>query len=247
MACERAFFDDAPTPETRSKRGRSPTSREKPLDAFPVVAVSVAYELEIAGLVRLLEAADIPPSRVERDERHPFILAGGPLTFSNPLPLAGIVGRHHRRRGRGAHASRCSPSSKRRAPARSSSTPSRACPTSSSRATRGRAPHGRQGRTTRFPAWAPIRTPHAVLSDMFLIETERGCSRSAPTASCDARLTAACASRRWRRSSGSCPTPTRRVGLVGAAVSDHPKIAEMVNTLADRGREVGSRPCVRIG
>jgi radical SAM superfamily enzyme YgiQ (UPF0313 family) len=28
-----------------------------------------------------------------------------------------------------------------------------------------------------IPAYAAIRTPHAVLSDMFLIETERGCSR----------------------------------------------------------------------
>src|SRR5690606_1863329 len=27
----------------------------------------------------------------ERTERHPFILAGGPLTFSNPLPLAPYV------------------------------------------------------------------------------------------------------------------------------------------------------------
>ena len=33
-----------------------------------------------------------------------------------------------------------------------------------------------------LPAWAPIRTPHAVLSDMFLVETERGCSRRCATA-----------------------------------------------------------------
>jgi len=35
------------------------------------------------------------------------------------------------------------------------------------------------------------------------------------------------------------PTDARRVGLVGAAVSDHPKIVEIVNTLTDQGREVG--------
>ena len=28
-----------------------------------------------------------------------------------------------------------------------------------------------------LPAWAPIRTPNTELRDMFLIETERGCSR----------------------------------------------------------------------
>jgi radical SAM superfamily enzyme YgiQ (UPF0313 family) len=35
------------------------------------------------------------------------------------------------------------------------------------------------------------------------------------------------------------PEDARRVGLVGAAVSDHPKIVEIVRTLADRGCEVG--------
>jgi radical SAM superfamily enzyme YgiQ (UPF0313 family) len=35
------------------------------------------------------------------------------------------------------------------------------------------------------------------------------------------------------------PDDAKRVGLVGAAVSDHPKIAEIVETLADQGREVG--------
>jgi radical SAM superfamily enzyme YgiQ (UPF0313 family) len=35
------------------------------------------------------------------------------------------------------------------------------------------------------------------------------------------------------------PRDARRVGLVGAAVSDHPKIIEVVNALADRGCEVG--------
>ena len=35
------------------------------------------------------------------------------------------------------------------------------------------------------------------------------------------------------------PADARRVGLVGAAVSDHPKIADIVRTLAGRGAEVG--------
>jgi radical SAM superfamily enzyme YgiQ (UPF0313 family) len=35
------------------------------------------------------------------------------------------------------------------------------------------------------------------------------------------------------------PAEYKKVGLVGAAVSDHPKITEIVNALADRGCEVG--------
>ena len=51
----------------------------------------MAYELEIAGVVRMLEAAGIPARRRDRDARHPLVVAGGPLTFSNPAPLGAIV------------------------------------------------------------------------------------------------------------------------------------------------------------
>src|SRR5205807_6500224 len=56
--------------------------------SYPMLAYSVAYELEIAGLVETLALAGIPALRDERGPRHPLIVAGGPLTFSNPAPLA---------------------------------------------------------------------------------------------------------------------------------------------------------------
>src|SRR5262249_7192006 len=87
MACERAFLSDDDTPDAPVATYES----LRPLRDFPVVALSVAFELELAGVVRLLEAAHIPALRDARDERHPFVLAGGPLTFSNPLPLAAFA------------------------------------------------------------------------------------------------------------------------------------------------------------
>ena len=83
--CERVFL-----PDEGDRAGaviERPLSYEslRELGQFPILAVSVAYELEIAGLVRMLDASRIPALRVERDERAPFILAGGPLTFSNPF------------------------------------------------------------------------------------------------------------------------------------------------------------------
>jgi radical SAM superfamily enzyme YgiQ (UPF0313 family) len=59
-----------------------------PVGSYPMLAYSVAYELEIAGVVQTLELASIPPLRDDRDDRHPLVIAGGPLTFSNPAPLA---------------------------------------------------------------------------------------------------------------------------------------------------------------
>jgi len=237
MSCERSFLPDD---EHASER---PVTYEglRPLSDFPVVALSVAYELELAGVVKLLEGAGIPPLREQRDGRHPFILAGGPLTFSNPLPLAPFVDaivmgeadtltvevlRHLRE-----------------APSRAEALDALAklphvfVPDRHPQG--GWLPSVAQCDDALLPAWSPIRTPEAELSSMFLIETERGCSRG-------------CAYCVMRRSTNGgmrivpkervlelIPEDARRVGLVGAAVSDHPKVVEIVRTLAERGCEVG--------
>jgi radical SAM superfamily enzyme YgiQ (UPF0313 family) len=89
-----------------------------------------------------------------------------------------------------------------------------------------------------LPAWAPIRTPHTELSDMFLIEVERGCSRGCQycvmrrTTNGGMRIVPA------ERVISLVPEDARKVGLVGAAVSDHPKIIQIVSDLADQGRQV---------
>ena len=92
LGCERVFLDD----ECESDPARLPErpvtyESMRPIGELPVLAFSVAYELEIAGVVRMLQAAGIPPRRRDRDDGHPIVIAGGPLTFSNPAPLAAIV------------------------------------------------------------------------------------------------------------------------------------------------------------
>ena len=239
MACERVFLgDDAEDPEAKAERPLTYES-EKPLEAFPVVAVSVAYELEIAGLVRLLEAAGIPPKRTERDGRHPFILAGGPLTFSNPLPLAGIVdaiivGEAEEITVRVLAALE---GTQKRAEQldRLAAIPHVFVPTHHG----ATLPQVAKVDDALIPAWAPIRTPHAVLSSMFLVETERGCSRTCTYCVMRRSTNGGMRMASMEKIMSLIPDDARRVGLVGAAVSDHPKIAEMVGRLADSGRDVG--------
>jgi radical SAM superfamily enzyme YgiQ (UPF0313 family) len=236
MACERAFLAD----DAEGER-LPPLTYEalRPLGDYPVVALSVAYELELAGVIKLLEAAGIPPLREARDERHPFILAGGPLTFSNPLPLAAfadaiVMGEADTLAVDALRALRDAPT---RAAALDAlaGLPHVFVPQRHGDAMPGVAACD----DARLPAWSPIRTPEAELSGMFLIETERGCSRG-------------CTYCVMRRSTNGgmrivpkekilalVPGDARRVGLVGAAVSDHPKIAEIVRSLAERGCEVG--------
>jgi radical SAM superfamily enzyme YgiQ (UPF0313 family) len=239
LACERAFLDDECEADAAREPERSVTYESlRPIEELPVLAFSVAYELEIAGLVRMLRAAGIPPRRDHRDGRHPLVVAGGPLTFSNPMPLAAIVdaivvGEADARvidvmraaegaRSRGAQLDALARVPHVFVPAHHAVLPA----------------VGAEDDAL-LPAHSVIRTPHTELSDMFLVETERGCSRG-------------CTYCVMRRSTNggmrivpadvvlrTIPRDVRRVGLVGAAVSDHPKIVSIVHALADRGCEVG--------
>ncbi|MCA9686469.1 MAG: hypothetical protein KC457_30150, partial [Myxococcales bacterium] len=94
--CHRAFLPDAweaqalPWPPAR----RLPIlsyEAERPLSDYPIIGVSVAYELEIVGLIRLLEGAGVPLLAADRGPRDPIIIAGGPLTNSNPSVLLPFV------------------------------------------------------------------------------------------------------------------------------------------------------------
>lgn len=91
IACERVFLPDGAA--TNDGPTEAPLSYEslRPLSSFPLLAVSVAFELELAELARMLDSAGIPALRAERGDRHALVLAGGPLTFSNPVPAGALV------------------------------------------------------------------------------------------------------------------------------------------------------------
>lgn len=236
LACERFFL-----PDSAQGFDVAPLSyeRERPLSELPLIAFSVAYELELAGLITMLESSRIPSLRSERDERHPLIVGGGPLTFSNPLPLAAyadviVMGeaeeivlpllRELMAEGDREVALRLAAE---RAHVFVPSIHGDAMP-----------PVARC-EDSLLPAYSAIQTPDTELFDMFLIETERGCSRSC--AYCVMRRSTNGGMRlvKQERILELVPEGTRRVGLVGAAVSDHPRVVEIVDTLAERGCEVG--------
>jgi len=238
LACERIFLDDD---AGGGPLAHQPLSYEglRPLSDYPVLAFSVAYELELAGVVQLLEGAKISALRAERTERDPLVLAGGPLTFSNPLPLgafadAVVLGEADTLAVQAFTAIRDA-SDRAAALAALAALPHVYVPSHHGTAL----PSIAQCDDALLPAWAPIQTPDTELSNMFLIETERGCSRG-------------CTYCVMRRSTNGgmrivprerilelIPNDAKRVGLVGAAVSDHPEISQIVEQLAERGSEVG--------
>jgi radical SAM superfamily enzyme YgiQ (UPF0313 family) len=237
MACERVFLpDDAGS----APIDHPPLSYEslRPLSDFPVIALSVAYELELAGVVQLLEGAGIPAFREERDARHPLVVAGGPLTFSNPMPLAAyvdviVMGEADTLAVDVFEAIRAA-DDRDAALVALASMPHVFVPEHHEDL-----PPVAQCDDALLPAWSPIQTPDTELSDMFLIETERGCSRGCTY--CVMRRTTNGGMRivEPERILSLIPDDATKVGLVGAAVSDHPNIIEIVRSLSDRGLGVG--------
>lgn len=235
---ERAFLPDDVTAWKRSRVPLHTYETERPLSHFPVIGISLAYELELAGLIEALEMAGIPPLRSDRTDRHPRIIMGGPLTFSNPLPAAPfvdamIVGEADDVVVDAFEAA--------------SHIPGDAWLDAIAELDGGYVPdlHGEtlpavaKASDERLPAYAPILAPDAELSDMFLIEGERGCHRTCTF----------CVMRRSTNGGMRLVTPERvlsfvpdmakRVGLVGAAISDHPHLVGLLEEIVGSGRGVG--------
>jgi radical SAM superfamily enzyme YgiQ (UPF0313 family) len=238
IACERVFLPDSADQGAALERPVSYESLSE-LGSFPLLAFSLAYELELAGLLRILKASGIAPERTARCDAAPFVLVGGPITFSNPLPLApfadaivmgeaeevlpDVLGAFGEATDRADLLDRLAAHPHVFVPGRHGDAP----------------PALARCDDQCLPASSSITTPEAELSDMFLVEVERGCSRACGY--CVMRRTTNGGMRLVPRELilSKVPESARRVGLVGAAVSDHPNIAAIVRDLADSGHEVG--------
>ena len=238
LSPERAFLPDDIDEAERRREGLVTYETLSPLSSFPVVGVSLAYELELAGLIRALELAGIPPLRRDRGPHDPRILLGGPITFSNPLPAAPFV-----------DAMLLGESEEQAADAflGAIGEPREAWLDAIQQLPGGyvperdgaRLPAVAKATDALLPARSRILAPEAELSDMFLIEGERGCHRGCTF----------CVMRRSTNGGMRLVTPerilsfipdeARRVGLVGAAISDHPRLVDLLAAVVESGREVG--------
>ncbi|NEE02795.1 TIGR03960 family B12-binding radical SAM protein [Phytoactinopolyspora halotolerans] len=70
--------------------GQFTVDAHRPVAAFDLFGVSFATELGYTNLLTALDLAGIPLSAVDRDERHPVVIAGGHAAF-NPEPIAEFV------------------------------------------------------------------------------------------------------------------------------------------------------------
>jgi len=238
LAAERAFLPDDPAAWRAARLAPLTVETGTPIGQFPIVGVSLAYELELAGLIELLRDAGIPPLRRDRGPEHPAVVIGGPLTFSNPLPAAPF-----------ADVMLLGEADEVVAPAFSSffdcagreswldacaALPGAYLPERDGE----RLPAVARASDALLPARSMILTPDTELSNMFLLEGERGCHRQCTF----------CVMRRSTNGGMRLVTPDRilsliperaaKVGLVGAAISDHPKLVDLLQILVASGRGV---------
>jgi radical SAM superfamily enzyme YgiQ (UPF0313 family) len=93
VVCERVFLPDPEEIREYRRTGLPLLSLEtgSPVAQFDVLAFSITFEPDELNLVRILDLAGIPPLARDRDRGHPLVLAGGPVTFLNPEPIALLV------------------------------------------------------------------------------------------------------------------------------------------------------------
>lgn len=249
-SAERAFL---PSPEdlARHRSTRTPLltlERQRPVFEFDLIGLSHAYELELTGIAAVLELAGVAPLARERSSSDPLVVLGGPITFSNPLPSGAfadlvILGEAEEPLERllsyleGApEAARGDAGARRRLLEEAAGWNGFWVPSLHT----GVLPTVAKAPDELLPARSELWTPNAELADMMLVEPERGCSRGCTF----------CVMRRSTndgmrivdpaRISALVPDEVSKVGLVGAAVSDHPRIKDLLRELVDvRGKRIG--------
>ncbi|MFC2063245.1 radical SAM protein [Chloroflexota bacterium] len=230
IVCERAFWEKGDVVSVESQR---------PLSDFAVLAFSVSYELDYFNVAQVLKKSGLPLYAADRDETQPLVIAGGPCLTANPAPLApffdclgigeaeailptmlpviadGLTGRRDDLLTALA------------------ALPGVYVPSHSA------TPVARQwaGNLDSFPVGSVILTPDTELGNLYLIEVERGCNWGCrfclvSRAFCPMRyrsldnlLAQARTGLKYRQ----------RLGLVGAAVTDHPQIEELMAGLGRMG------------
>ncbi len=236
VVCERVFYE---------KDGSTPLGLEsgRPLTDYAVIAFSVTYELDYFNVVNILKASGIPIYARERDESHPLVIAGGACITANPAPLSpffdclcigeaeAILPTMLPVLSEGIHSSREDLLKDL------SKLPGVFVP-----GAHGERKVVRQWVTNldEFPVESVIHTPDTELGNLHMIEVERGCAWG-----CNFCLVSnAFRPARFRSVEGllaqveSGLQSRKRIGLVGPAVTDHPRIEELVSAIDKMGAQI---------
>jgi radical SAM family uncharacterized protein len=90
VVCERAFLPE-PEDLQEYRNTQTPLfslESQKPLSSFDILAFSISFENDFLNVLTLLELAHIPSESRLRNGRYPWVIAGGIAVFLNPEPMS---------------------------------------------------------------------------------------------------------------------------------------------------------------
>ncbi len=93
VSCERVFLPDSEDLEEYLRTGTKLFTFETqtPVADFDVLAFSLAFELDYLNALRMLELSGFPIRSFQRSEQYPLVIAGGVCASFNPEPMAEFV------------------------------------------------------------------------------------------------------------------------------------------------------------
>lgn len=241
VVCERAFLPDRKELGLYQKSGLPLLSleNERPLADFDLIAFSISFEPDFINVPRILELSGIPSLSSERGNGHPQVIAGGAAFLINPEPVADFFDLILLGEGESMipelSASLIRNIDKTKSQLLESLAELSGCYCPSEQYTR---PVVRQlAPAGALPVCSELFTEQTEFGNMYLIEVSRGCPRGC-------RFCAA----------GFVYQPFRMhplkvlqeqvdiglqhrqtIGLVGAAVSDHPDIIPLCEYIVQQG------------
>jgi len=241
ITCERSF--DYPPPLHQSALT---LETGHPLRECDIIAFSVAFELDYPNIVKILMNAQLPPLASARNDWHPLVIAGGVVTMLNPTPLAPFIdvflfGEAQplieafikiilANKADGLKSSRCL---EQLAQHPSCWVPRLEVETEIQKQIQ------RDRRDQ--PIQSSVISPWHHFKNMHLIEVGRACGRGCYfcAASYIYRPTQFFPTEKIKELAQNNPFQTRRIGLIGSALSDFPQLTELCRRLVESNFQLG--------
>ena len=246
-SCERLFAPDPPWLDRPWRAWPHPAictlETRTPLSEFSLIGVSLSAEVEVIQLLKLMRTAGIEPLREARSGG-PTVIVGGPLALVAP----GVVGAIADLVFLGDSETSLPRFLALAADGRGDPASVAAAGIDGVWVPGGVGPGG-AGLECVLPAgeFAPavshLVTPEGEFGEKVLVEVSRGCSRACAFCMMS-RKARPCGMRLFSKDAilsalrGEAASYPASVGLVGAAVSDHPALVDIVETLAAAGTKV---------
>ena len=260
-ACERVFLPERKSLE-RYENTRTPlmsVENQLPLQQFAMIAFVLSFEMDYFNVIKMLELGKVKVRAEERGDMDPLVIAGGPCATFNPEPLSAVIDAFVIGEGEVIipalmdtfYQARSEGVSRQEMLRRLAQVPGVYVPSLYEHS------YGEDGRLQAiapmenapakisrqwvqdldaYPAHTVVRTENTEFN-FYLIETARGCGRH-----CRFCMAGYCF-RRPRNRSLSVVTREvkealqykKRIGLMGAAISDYPEINELCKDILGEG------------